>query len=266
MGRRRSLPGITEILRSCGVGRVEKRTRTLLKIGFLLVIAAAFVLVQYFLDVAQYLHPDRVREWLAGTSAFAPILYVAVMALIVATPLPSLPLNVAAGAFFGPFLGTLYSVTGATCGALISFTIARFLGREFIERFLKSHIQFCTPCSDKLLAKIVFFARLVPIFSFDLISYGAGLTKMSMHTFIIANFLGMLPLTFVYNYFGSVIVVGKGLSIALGAVMVALFFSLPGWIERRNLFSLRNYFGHTREDVPREGETARKEGGEVHDP
>jgi uncharacterized membrane protein YdjX (TVP38/TMEM64 family) len=223
---------------------VEKRKKAVLKIGVLLTVGAAFVLAQYFLDVAQYLDPDIVRVWLAGTGAFAPLAYMAAMALVVATPLPSMPLNFVAGAFFGPFLGTLYSVIGATCGALISFTIARFLGREFIERFLKGHIHFCTPCSDKLLTRVVFFARLVPVFSFDLISYGAGITKMSARNFIAANFLGMLPLTFVYNYFGSALVIQSGVSIVLGAVMVVLFFLLPGWIERRNLFSLRRFFEH----------------------
>lgn len=228
---------------------MEKRKKTVLKIGILFTVAAAFVMVQYFLDVAQYLDPAIVRAWLAGTGAFAPLAYMAAIALVVATPLPSMPLNFAAGAFFGPFLGTLYSVIGAACGALISFTIARFLGREFVERFLKGHIHFCSPCTDRLLTRVVFFARLVPVFSFDLISYGAGLTKMSVRNYLIANILGMLPLTFVFNYAGTVFVVGNILSIVLGAVMVAVFFLLPGWIERRNLFSLRRFFEHPPEET-----------------
>jgi uncharacterized membrane protein YdjX (TVP38/TMEM64 family) len=213
------------------------------------VLLAVVVVSPFLFSGVVFLTPDYIKEWLETTGALAPLVYMAVMALVVATPLPSLPLNFAAGAFFGPLLGTLYSVTGATCGALISFTIVRFLGREFIERFLKGHIHFCTPCSDRLLAKIVFFARLIPVFSFDLISYGAGLTKMSMRSFTIANFLGMLPLTFVYNYAGTVFAVGNVLSIVLGAVMVALFFLLPGWIERRNLFSLRRFFVHPPEEA-----------------
>lgn len=194
---------------------------------------------------------ESITVQLAEWGGLAPFVYMVLMAFVVATPIPSLPLNFAAGAFFGPFPGTLYSVTGATCGALISFTLARYLGRGFIERFLKGHIHFCTPCSDKLLAKVVFFARLVPVFSFDLISYGAGLTMMSVRNFILANFLGMIPLTFAFNYFGSAFIVDRGLSIAFGAVMVAMFFLLPGWIERRNLFSLRRFFEHPPEENSR---------------
>ncbi len=220
-----------------------------IKFLFFAVLLAAVIVLPFLFKNAAFPGPDRIKGWLEAAGALAPVLYMAVMALIVATPIPSLPLNLAAGAFFGPLPGTLYSVSGATCGALISFTIARFLGREFIERFLKSHIHFCTPCSDRLLTRVVFFTRLVPVFSFDLISYGAGLTKMSARNFILANFLGMMPLTFVYNYFGSAFVVGRGLSLALGAVMVALFFLLPWWIERRNLFSLRRFFEHPPEET-----------------
>ena len=228
------------------------------KFLFFAVLLAAVIVLPFLFTDAAFLAPGRIKGWLEAAGAFAPLFYMAVMALIVATPIPSMPLNFAAGAFFGPFPGTLYSVIGATCGALISFTLARFLGREFIERFLKGHIHFCTPCSDKLLAKVVFFARLVPVFSFDMISYGAGLTRMSVRNFILANFLGMIPLTFVFNYFGSVFIVGRGLSIALGAVMVSLFLLLPEWIERRNLFSLRKFFEHPPEESGRPDEKESK--------
>lgn len=223
---------------------MEKRKRSVLKAGVFLTVVAGFILAQYYLDVARYLDPALIRGWLARTGALAPLAYTAVMALVVATPLPSLPLNFAAGAFFGPFWGTLYSVAGATGGALVSFFLARFLGRKFIERFLKGHIRFCTSCSDRLLTMFVFLARLVPVFSFDLISYGAGLTKMSVRNFVIANFLGMLPLTFLYNYAGTAIAVGNILSFALAAVMLALLFLLPEWVERRNPSFLRRFLEH----------------------
>ncbi len=53
---------------------------------------------------------------------------------VVVSPIPSLPLDIAAGSFFGPLLGTLYAATGALAGAVLSFLIARLLGR-WIERY-----------------------------------------------------------------------------------------------------------------------------------
>jgi uncharacterized membrane protein YdjX (TVP38/TMEM64 family) len=203
------------------------------------------LLVEYFWDIVSSFRPDRIQGILGGAGALAPFLYMIIMAAaVVVSPIPSVPLDVAAGIFFGPLLGTVYSAIGALGGAVVSFLIARFLGREVIERFLGGHINFCQKCSDRLLMKVIILSRLLPIVSFDVVSYGAGLTKMSLKAFSVATFLGMLPLTFVYNYFGSVVMVSRGLALMLGLIMVFLFFAFPVVIERYDLFSMRKFFHH----------------------
>lgn len=209
------------------------------------VIAGAVVLlVMLRPDLMPELDQARITGWLARRGDFAPIAYMALMAATVATPLPSLPLNFAAGAYFGPWLGTLYSATGALGGALISFGLARLFGRRFIERFLRGHINFCASCSDRLLTLVIFLTRVVPVVSFDLVSYGAGLTKITPLRYSIATFFGMLPLTFLYNFYGAIITVNTAVAIGLGAVMVLLFFLVPLWIERHGPDALRGLFSH----------------------
>ncbi|KAF0218629.1 MAG: hypothetical protein FD174_2722 [Geobacteraceae bacterium] len=215
-----------------------------LKILMLMALAVLFLLIARYSDIACTLSPQAITARLARAGGFAPLLFMGIMAVTVASPLPSLPLDIAAGAFFGPALGTLYSATGALAGAIISFSIARLLGRDMIERFLRGHINFCTACSDRLLTAVIFFTRLLPVVSFDLVSYGAGLTKMSVKRFSLATFLGMLPLTFIYNYFGSVLVIDRHLAVVLGLVMVFLFFLVPFWIERYAPVTIRGMFRH----------------------
>lgn len=96
---------------------------------------------------------------------------------------------------FSFYVPSLYSVIGALTGVVVSFIIERFPGREIMERFISGHVNFCPSCSDRLLTKIVFISRLLPVVSFDIVSYGAGLTFV------------------------------------LGLVMVVLFFVLPRWME-----------------------------------
>ena len=195
-------------------------------------LAGILMCSQFFWDIASYFKPYQIQNWLESAGGLAPLLYMSVMAAaVIISPIPSLPLDIAAGAFFGPVMGTAYSVIGALTGSVVSFMIARTLGRELIERFLGGHVNFCEHCSDRLLTKIVFLSRLLPVVSFDVISYGAGLTKMSLKNFAAATFLGMIPLTFIYNYSGAVLVFGRGLTFALGLVMVILFFALPRWLE-----------------------------------
>ena len=225
------------------LGTIDKR----ILIALVLILFGA----NYLWDLTSYLPPDRIQGILGKTGSLAPLLYMAVMALAVVIPfIPTLPLDIAAGAFFGPFLGTLYSAVGATAGAAVAFLLARYLGREFVAGFLSGHINFCTLCSDRLLTKVVAISRLLPFVSFKVVSYGAGLTMMSLKAFSLATFLGMLPMTFAYNYYGAVILAsGRGTVLILGLLLVFFLFWFPRLVERYDLFSMRTLLQHGEEET-----------------
>jgi uncharacterized membrane protein YdjX (TVP38/TMEM64 family) len=213
--------------------------RRIIKSTVFIALCLILLLAHFYWDASSYFDEEKMSKWLVDAGSFAPLIYMVIMALaVIISPIPSLPLDITAGAFFGVLPGTVFSVIGALAGAVVSFMISRTIGREFVERFLGGHVNFCSTCSDKLLTRIVLFSRLLPVVSFDIISYGAGLTKMSLKMFSLATFFGMIPLTFLYNYFGSILFgsileFGRGLSVILGLVMVILFFVIPPWLERR---------------------------------
>ncbi len=211
---------------------VTTRTRWL-KAGTLLVaIVGAYALVSW-LDLGELLKPEHVSNQLRAAGPFGPILFMALMATaVVISPIPSLPLDLAAGATFGITLGTTYAVIGAEIGAIISFLIGRSLGRTALTKILRTDISFCERCSDRHLAVFVFLSRLLPIFSFDLVSYGAGLTNMSLRAFAIATLLGMIGPTFLLTYAGNQVASGEWVLIVLGFAMVALLIFLPKLIIR----------------------------------
>ncbi len=68
----------------------------------------------------------------------------------------------------------------------------------------------------------------MPVVSFDIISYAAGLTRMGFWRFMLATMVGMAPATFLYSYLGEqapqyvgVLLVAFGVVIA-GAVVAAV--------------------------------------------
>ena len=229
--------------------RPKRLTRTyLLKAGTLLfLLFGTYGLIQW-LDVGKLLHPDRITDWLRAAGPFGPILFMALMATaVVISPIPSLPLDIAAGAAFGTVLGTTYAVIGAEIGAIASFLIGRALGRDILTKILRTDINFCERCSDRHLAIFVFLSRLIPLFSFDLISYGAGLTNMSIKAFAVATLLGMIIPTYALTYAGSQIVSGEWLLIVLGLVMVAVLLLLPKLVLR---YPAARWVRLLRGDVP----------------
>lgn len=229
-------------------GDKREQSPILLKLLCIILIISAAVFIQKTWDIAARFSIEDITVWLDKTGSWAPLLYMAMMAgAIIFSPIPSLPLDISAGIYFGPILGTIYSVIGATIGSSISFLIARLFGRSLVERFLKGHINVCMQCSNRLLTRIVFLSRLIPVISFDVVSYGAGLTKMSLTAFILSTATGMIPLTLLYNYGGSVIRINVCMSLLIGGAVVLLFFIFPTLIERYNLLNLKPYFGHTED-------------------
>jgi len=205
----------------------------LLKMGALLcLILGTYFLVQQT-NVEEFLKPERVAARLNSAGLFAPLVFIMLMAsAVVISPIPSLPLDLAAGITFGAIAGTAYAVIGAEIGAIISFLIGRALGREALTRLLRTEIRFCERCSDRHLAIFVFLSRLVPVISFDLVSYGAGLTNMSLITFAVATFLGMIVPTFALVSAGTSLIAGKWVLVILGLGMVALFLVMPRFVYR----------------------------------
>lgn len=205
------------------------------KIGTLLILIAVMVGVVQVIDFGALFRPERITQWLAQTGPMAPLVFMGIMALaVVISPIPSLPLDIVAGVAFGPFLGATYAVVGAEIGAIISFMIGRALGRELLTRWLHFKITFCEGCSDRHLAIFVFLSRLLPIFSFDLISYGAGLTNMSLRTFALATFLGMIPPTLALTHAGSYVTSQKWVTVTLGLAMVILLLLIPKLVVRHS--------------------------------
>jgi uncharacterized membrane protein YdjX (TVP38/TMEM64 family) len=81
-------------------------------------------------------------------------------------------------------------------------------------------------CTDHQLMGVVFFARLIPIFSFE-VSFGAGLTKISLKNFAFATLFGMAPPTFAITYLGRSMISAQWPLIAVGAAMVLFFLAMP---------------------------------------
>lgn len=183
----------------------------------------------------EWLDPRWLEAWIKEMGILAPLAYILLRTVaIVLTVVPNAPLDVAGGVLFGPFWGTVYSLIGSEAGAIACFFLAHALGREAITRLLHRDIAFKGRFPQRQLAYIVLFARLEPVFSFALVSYGAGLTGMSLRAFALSTLVGMTPGTILLNYYGKTLFTGVPLlqQIILGLALVVLLLAIPVWIRR----------------------------------
>lgn len=173
--------------------------------------------------------PSRaeIDRWIEAAGLAGPIVIVALMTLaIVASPLPSAPIALAAGAAYGHTFGTILVVLGAELGALIAFGLARSLGRPFVERHLGQKINTGLFGSQNMLTFLVFGSRLLPFLSFDMISYAAGLSKLHLWRFALATMAGIIPASFLLAHMGSQAMNGDARTATWTALALGAFTGL----------------------------------------
>jgi uncharacterized membrane protein YdjX (TVP38/TMEM64 family) len=122
----------------------------------------------------------------------------------IVAPLPAFVITFANGLLFGWVFGAVLSWSSAMLGAIICFYVAKFLGRPVVEKMVtKKALSWWDQFFAKYGKHAVFIARLLPIVSFDLVSYAAGVTSISFWQFFWATGLGQLPATILYSYLGQ---------------------------------------------------------------
>ncbi len=171
-----------------------------------------------------------VRDYILSFGPWAPVVSALLMVLQgLVAPLPAFLITFANGLAFGTFWGGLLSLASATLAAIVAFWLARVLGRGTVEALVgRSNLGSADSWFARWGAYAVLVARLVPIVSFDVISYAAGLTRMKFSGFVLATVVGAAPATFVYSYLGQrapqyaeVLLIAFGIVIA-GAVVAAV--------------------------------------------
>jgi uncharacterized membrane protein YdjX (TVP38/TMEM64 family) len=111
-------------------------------------------------------------------------------------------LTLAGGAIFGPIIGVILNLIGATCGAAFSFLITRHLMYDWFSKKRKEHLDKLITEVDKKGWIVVAFLRLFPIVPFNLVNYGLGLTGISFRLYLITTAVFLIPAEIIYTYFG----------------------------------------------------------------
>lgn len=214
----------------------KKKKSLILKMGVLLLIICIYLFVgpvnrfiNQMIFYLSMLNLESLKQYILSFGIWAPIISFILMILqSVAAPLPAFLITFANAALFGWVKGALLSWTSAMAGAALCFYIARFLGRDTVEKLTS---KFAIDSIDEFFNKYgkhtILIARLLPFMSFDLVSYAAGLTSMSFVSFFIATGIGQLPATIIYSYVGDMLTGGAKLMmmgiLTLSAISVLIY-------------------------------------------
>ena len=147
----------------------------------------------------------RALEWTGGLGIWGPVFVAAFYIVACVLLLPGSILTLGAGFLFKVIVGTITVSIGSTLGACAAFLVGRTIARNWIAGKVARNEKFAA--IDEAVAqqgfKIVLLTRLSPVFPFNMLNYAFGLTKISFWKYALGSWIGMLPGTVMYVYFGA---------------------------------------------------------------
>jgi len=211
--------------------------------GILAIVAVAVAFAGLYLFVREYAafitDVEALRTWLRQFGVLAPLVFIGIQALqVVVAPIPGQVVALVAGYLFGPFWGTVYSLTGVLIGSTIAFSLAKRYGRSFVEEVIHEDvIARFDGFVDTVGIPGLFAFVIIPGLPDDAICFLSGLTKWKLPTFIAVISVGRLPAYVFTVYAGGELASGRFLS-GLALILLVVLASVVGYYKQETVRDL----------------------------
>lgn len=166
-------------------------------IGIILVIALLICCAVFFQH-----HTTDIIRGINHLGWLAPVLFILVYCLATLLLLPTMVLTLAGGALFGPVIGTLLNLVGATSGAAFAFLITRHLLFDWFSKKESLRLKRLIAGVDQKGWQFIALLRLFPIIPFNLVNYGLGITGIPFRLYLMTTFVFLIPPEIIYTYCG----------------------------------------------------------------
>lgn len=179
------------------------------------------------------LDPDALRERIAALGWLAPLAFVMVAAMRPFLAAPSWVVMAAGGLLFGTLGGMLYGVVGFTLGALLTFGIARGLGRDAVARRLHGRLGRADSWLAERGAAWLGAYTALPVVPLTPGHAAAGLSGMRVSAFGAAVVVGLLPRTALLSFFGDAFARRDWTQLGVASAIIGVTAVLAIWVVGR---------------------------------
>jgi len=189
------------------------------------VLVAGLIVITAITSIGDWLSVDVLRAEIEAFGTAAPLAFILLYAVITVLFLPGTPFTLLAGVLFGPWLGTVSVVVGASVGAVMAFLFARYVGGSLSHSVGGSVGQKLRVYDARLRERgfvTVLLLRLVPLFPFNGLNFGLGVTSVAFKDYALATVVGIIPGTFAYVYFGNAVGTFSAANIVIGVILILL--------------------------------------------
>lgn len=149
-------------------------------------------------------HREALEQWVAAQGIWAPVIYGLAYAAMIAFSIPGGAVaTIVGGFFFGLVTGSIAVVVSATAGATVLFLAARTALGAVLRRKSEGWLHRMEEGFRENAFSYLMVLRLIPLFPFWLVNLVPAFLGVSLRTYVIATFFGIMPGSIVYVSLGN---------------------------------------------------------------
>lgn len=174
------------------------------------ILVAGFV-VFFAFDLDRFLtfetlreHRQTLRTWVETKGILAGLIFMAIYATAIAFSLPGgAVLSITGGFLFGNVWGSVCIVISATLGATALFLVAKTSFGDALRAKAGPWLQKMEAGFQEGALNYLLVLRLVPLFPFFVVNLVPAFLGVTLRTYILGTFFGIMPGSFVYATVGA---------------------------------------------------------------
>ena len=175
------------------------------------------------------LNPSTIALFVSRHSVSAPLIFIVLCSVKpVLFFLPIMGLAIVAGMLFGPWRGTIYVSIGGAFSTVVGFYFARWIGRDAVKHIssINKRVSQIDGWANKYGRSAVLSMRFFNL-PWDIVSYWAGISNIKFKDFYLASLIPLIPISFLYTYFGSKIFTPKSPGFIIALFIMFILGAIP---------------------------------------
>lgn len=183
------------------------------------------------LRAAKGLSIQQLRAFIESFEGLASLIFILMCTVRGLAFLPCGLFSALGGLLFGPVLGTVYTLAGLTAGSVVTFYMARVLGKGWAQRVMGHSYDKYEGYISRDSFMSIFLMRVIPVLPFDAVSCIAGMSRAGAGKYAIATLIGSMPGVFIYVYFGDSIGSLSIQKVVFSVAVIAAFAIAPFFVK-----------------------------------
>ena len=206
---------------------------------FWLLVLLALTLVVFSRHLSLLFNPQALLTALCNLGPWTVPVFLTAHVFATMVGIPGTFLVLVGGAKFGLWWGSLWSLMGATGGAIAAFGVARYLLHDWFRgRFAKHPVyRNLDKVMDTHSFNCVLAVRFAPLSPFNLVNFLFGLTSVPVGAYSVGTLVGIAPGTVAYTWIGLAgldAIRGQGLwPLTLAVGFLGLLSVVPIYLRQR---------------------------------